>query len=273
METDEIVEQELLSKCIMFEVRKGRRINLLHIKNESSKSVIFFVHGMGGRLGQFRKQIPHFKDYEIIAWDHFGFGGSDKDLESSEAYSCDEYMKDISILFQLYKKDKNIMIGHSMGSCFVLKHAIACNDVTKIVLLGSNVETPASSKYWIWSLPTILLESIRPFMNGPFLKMAYHEQTDKSLIEYEGIYASKNVMWVTKSVVTQLSWPERDEIKKIKIPTLNLIGETDGIMPMDSAKELTSLIEGCVEKVIPNSSHNLMLEQKDEINDLIKNFL
>ena len=78
-------------------------------------------------------------------------------------------------------------------------------------------------------------------------------------------------MFVFSSVLLGMKWPEKEIISNIKQPTLILIGEKDGIMK--KGNELKDLIKNSKEKIILNSSHNLMLEQPDEINKLIESFL
>jgi pimeloyl-ACP methyl ester carboxylesterase len=111
------MEGELSLQCNKVEVRKNRFLNVLHTTHRDSKVALFFVHGVGGRIGHWRHQITYFRQfYDIIAYDHFGFGGSDKDMEHGEIYHPTEYVKDFDIIFDLYKKESNILIGHSMGS-------------------------------------------------------------------------------------------------------------------------------------------------------------
>jgi pimeloyl-ACP methyl ester carboxylesterase len=110
----------------------------------------------------------------------------------------------------------------------------------------------------------------RPIISSAFSGKAYHSKTDKSLVEYEGSKSENNSMFVTSSLVLGMKWPTKEEISNIKTPTLILIGETDGIMK--NGEELGKLIKGSKVVTIMDSSHNLMLEQPKEVNQMIEDF-
>jgi pimeloyl-ACP methyl ester carboxylesterase len=67
-----------------------------------------------------------------------------------------------------------------------------------------------------------------------------------------------------------MKWPTKEKISNIKTPTLILIGETDGIMK--NGEELGKLIKGSKVVTVMDSSHNLMLEQPKEVNQMIEDF-
>jgi pimeloyl-ACP methyl ester carboxylesterase len=142
-----------------------------------------------------------------------------------------------------------------------------------LIVLGSCANTPPTTASWLWSVPIFLLEQIRGLMSSHFTKMAYHATTSKDLIEYEAEKASGNSLWITKLVVTQMEWPSESDISQIKIPVLNLIGETDGIMTLESSQTLTELLPDCTEIIFSETSHNLMIEKPSEINKEIEKFL
>jgi len=160
-----------------------------------------------------------------------------------------------------------------MGSSITMFKSLKEKSLTHIVLLGSSSVVPPSTSSMIWQLPTFLLGWIRPLMSSQFVKMAYHETTDIKLIESETTISKNNELFVTQSVVLHVKWPTHEEMKKINIKCLNIIGETDGLMPIGKAKEITKLIPNCEEVIIKNSSHNLMLEQPKDVNECILKFI
>lgn len=270
MSTD---EDEILKLCTKIEIRKGRILNILNIKKESSQC-IFLIHGLGGRIGQFRNQIKELsKYYEIISYDWYGYGNSDKNFEDESVYTFQEHLKDFDEIYDKYKKEKNIVIGHSMGSSIAMFKSLKEKDISHLILLGSSSISPPSTTSMIWIFPVFVLSMMRPLMSQGFVKMAYHSKTDSKLIEYETEATKNNDLFITRSVINGVKWPTLDEIKSIEIPCLNIIGETDGLMPIEKSKELTKLMKNCFEIIIKDSSHNLMIEKPNEVNESILNFI
>jgi pimeloyl-ACP methyl ester carboxylesterase len=147
------------------------------------------------------------------------------------------------------------------------------NKIKKACLLGSGYSIPSSTSLPIWYFPSTVLEWMRPLFSKSFKKNSFHEKTDEKLIIEEGEATSKiNNMFITKSYITQLKWPNDEEIKNIKTPTLVLSGETDGILKPEDGKKLSDSLENSKFYIINDSSHNLMLEKPDDVNDLIFNF-
>lgn len=267
-------EEELIKLCTKIEIRKGRQLNILNIKQNDSNICVFFIHGLGGRIGQFRYQIKEFSNkYEIVAYDWYGYGNSDKDYENDSSYSIEEHLKDLDEIYNKFKKEKNIIIGHSMGSAFTMFQSLKQKDISHIILLGSSSELPPSTSSMIWYFPVFLLSMMRSLMSKGFIKMAYHSKTNPELIEYETEASKNNEIFITKSVIVGMKWPTKEQIKSIEIPCLNIIGETDGVMSIEKSKELTTLFKNCQEQVIKDSSHNLMVEKPSEINEIILKFI
>lgn len=94
-------------------------INGFHIEYfdsmTESDETLFFVHGLGGNIKQWKRQIAYFeKDYRVIAISLQGHGNSSKNLEAS-AYSIEVY-RDIAVaLLKKLKVTSCIWIGNSMG--------------------------------------------------------------------------------------------------------------------------------------------------------------
>eukprot|EP01080_Neovahlkampfia_damariscottae_P010197 gene10197-2616_t len=251
------------------------KLNLIHIENENKDEVLFFVHGLGGRIEQFRFQINYFsKMYTIVGIDFVGHGSSYKDFENSSRYETDLILSDFKQIYLKYKSKKNYIIGHSFGSCITMllsQQDDVKMSISKLILLGSSSELPSGTKSIYWQLPTFFLNLTRPILSYFFSGSSYHINTDSKIIEYEKSKTDLNSLFIFSSVLLGMKWPDKNEISNIKQPTLILIGETDGIMK--NGNELNTLIKNSKQVIISNSSHNLMLEQPDEINKLIDDFL
>jgi 3-oxoadipate enol-lactonase len=59
----------------------------------------------------------------------------------------------------------------------------------------------------------------------------------------------------------------------IKVPTLILVGAEDKVTPLTAASKMHELIQGSLKYVIPQAGHLSNLENPDEFNDQLRQFL
>ena len=137
--------------------------------------------------------------------------------------------------------------------------------------MGTKEEAPGKSPVWI--LPSFSLEWMRPMFSSSFSKLAYHADTLKEVKENESEHTKNNTMYMMKGIVTQLKWPTHEEIASIKVPTLVIAGETDGLTQPEKGKIVHELIEGSEFSILEGASHNMMIEKPIDLADNIEKFL
>jgi abhydrolase domain-containing protein 8 len=254
----------------MREVREGRRLALYSFSSNSDTH-LFFIHGAGGRADQWINQIDHFKDkYQITTFDLLGHGRSSK---PKNGYEFNSLLADVVTVFEHHKGHKNIVIGHSYGVALALHLAVLKpDDIQKLVLIGANSprSLPGSG---IWKLPAFILEWMRPIFSNGFVKGALHPETNQDFIKKEQSISDKNPMYMMKQLINGMEEIPDLDIGKIKIPTLVINGEADGLTPISGAKELTMLLPNAEMIVVEKASHLVMMEQPEIVNEIISNFI
>ncbi|KAI7827935.1 Alpha/Beta hydrolase protein, partial [Gamsiella multidivaricata] len=113
----------VLVNHFQFVTVNGKRLRIVHIPHELGSKVplLVFIHGVGGQLEQFEKQIEYFShSTHILAIDMCGYGASDVP-DSFEHYTTDAFTEDIVVLLQRYKSEDTVLICHSYG-CAVGTH-------------------------------------------------------------------------------------------------------------------------------------------------------
>ena len=80
------------------------------------KPVVFLIHGVGGSACVFEQQREYFRErgFEVVIPELLGHGFS-PEVSQKSAYFFDELMLDIFIIFDMFCKGQNIVIGHSYG--------------------------------------------------------------------------------------------------------------------------------------------------------------
>ncbi|MBL7910825.1 MAG: alpha/beta fold hydrolase [Bacteroidia bacterium] len=93
-------------------------LNSLLFKADSSKGLIFYLHGNSGSLktwGSIAKNYNN-KHYDFFMLDYRGYGKSDGEINNGE----EELFKDIQIVYDTLKKryneDRIIILGYSIGT-------------------------------------------------------------------------------------------------------------------------------------------------------------
>ena len=229
----EIVDEE--------EVRPGRLVRILrhHVKGNQNKNrqTLFFFHGsMSSMLAFSSIYAPFMDSFDIVAYDAFGCGGSDKPLNSS-AYTTTELVQDAMAIFDKYASNINVLIGHSYGTaqvarvCAHLQRNNRGNLIKGVVLLGSmDVVVPFKS---LFQLPVFILNLLQSYLSKQFVQMALSKHADESLREQMLQQSGQNNMEVCKYFYLNFEWATSDEWKVIaSYPLLLLQGEDDQITPM-----------------------------------------
>jgi pimeloyl-ACP methyl ester carboxylesterase len=64
-----------------------------------------------------------------------------------------------------------------------------------------------------------------------------------------------------------------DQLERIDLPTLIIVGEEDKLTPVKYSKHLNQAVEGSIQAIIPRAGHLVMLEQPKQFNDTLREFL
>eukprot|EP01091_Cochliopodium_minus_P001371 TRINITY_DN11233_c0_g1_i1.p1 TRINITY_DN11233_c0_g1~~TRINITY_DN11233_c0_g1_i1.p1 ORF type:complete len:303 (-),score=90.65 TRINITY_DN11233_c0_g1_i1:198-1070(-) len=265
---------------------RGKKLNLTHResqnKNDNNKN-LFFVHGLGGRGDQFANFYEKInKQYSVTFWDFYGCGKSkiDNSVPSKELYerfSGNSSILDLLEIFEKHKKDKNILVGHSMGTRVIIgfldylskNKPEYLDSIEKVVLLGVFVDTKYNP--FMEYAHHYILEWIRPLIRNKVRKMNWHPNTDMKIIENEETFTKSNTMYMIQAVFLQkiVITPEIFEsISKIneKIPFLIISGSSDLITPLEQAQLLESHLSNKEHVIVENCSHMIMFENpKDSL--------
>ncbi len=102
---------------MFFKVEEGVHLNGLLFKADSTKGLVFYLHGNAGSLATWGRVAKPFNanGYDCFILDYRGYGKSDGAISSEKQWHSD-IQKVYNELLNQYKEENVIILGYSVGS-------------------------------------------------------------------------------------------------------------------------------------------------------------
>ena len=239
---------------------------------------IIFLHGFPFDKTMWKSQIEFLQtSYRLIACDIRGFG---KSKDERTPLSISLFADDLIEFMDKLEIDKAIICGLSMGGYITLNAAKRFPDRFEALILCDTqciADTPEVKEKRLNTIAKIEAEGVADFNEG-FIKSVFHKDslTDKK----ELVEEVRNVVFAnSQHIIIQglLALAVRTEacstLDKIRIPTLIICGREDAVTPLKQSEYLKQHILGSTLEVIDNAGHVSNLEQPNEFNEHISEFL
>ena len=245
-----------------------------YIGDEGKGFPLVLVHGFLGSSKMWKPQIDFFKDhFRIITPDLPGFGKSNKAKSHNSIQSIANLL--INCLEEK-KIHKFHLLGHSMGGMIVQEMAKKIGDkISKLVCYstGPRGEMPGRFETVDESRENLQksgLETMaRNIAKTWFIKGENAKYFDVCI--ETGKQTSMEA--VDNSLVAFKNWNGVDTLKNIKNETLIIWGDQDKSYNFEQVQTLEKNIENSKLIIFKNCAHNVHLEQPDQFNKTIKDFL
>lgn len=247
--------------------------------NVNAPETLIFLNGLTQSTLAWFFCLPFFKDtHKIVLMDFIFQGNSDK---TGDPRNFDQHALDVISVLDQEKISTVNVIGLSYGS-LVAQH-LAVNypqKISKLVLLSTFAhKTPifeAIELSWWRSLETggygLMFDTMMPYVLS-------EDYFSKPIIPIEMLKKSREDLNQNAQAIFSLMRATkerndyRQELKKIKSPTLIIQGEKDTLLPVYLATEVQKNISGSKLEIIRGAGHTLNLERVPEVCTLILGFL
>ena len=273
---------------VMKKVRIPKGFSLA-VREEGSgeKGVILLLHCLGLSHEIFSPQITFLANigWKVIAPDARGHGNSDK---PDEPVSLDDIADDFLMLLDSLGIPKvELLGGLSMGGMYAMRMALKNPKIAKkLLLMGTSADEDPNKDRFLH----LVDEMIKMEKEGDRKQKEESYRNSAELVVrlcFTPEYLSKNenfrkwvdvslksqgmcTLHVTKAVLTRESI--LDQIHKIKIPTLVMVGEKDNLLPVSESEKIAQRLGGKL-VVVPNSGHVFTVENPEFVNREIEKFL
>ena len=261
----------------------------LHVEDSGGTGrPIVLIHGWPLSGASWQAQVGPLRDagYRVIAYDRRGFGRSDK---PADGFDYDSLTADLAGLLEERDLRDATLVGFSMGGGEVARYiARHGQDRLRSVVFASAVP------------PYLLKTDDNP--DGPLTKEKAKEMEDglkadrKTFFDQftKDFFSAKGELKVTESqrqdalalclqsdqtaalgcMKAFATTDFRDDLKRVKLPTLVIHGDSDGIVPFEgSGKRTHAAIAGSELVVLPDAPHGCNVSHADAFNAALLAFI
>ena len=240
-----------------------------HIRDEGRKDgpVMFLIHGSNASLHTWEPWVAELGDrYRLISFDLPGHGLTGATPEDD--YSLDAMVRFTKEIADVFKLDKVILAGNSMGGAVALKFAIDHPRQTEALVLVSAAGLPRDAqdssvgafrltdKAW----GRALMRYVTPkFAAGSTLRGVVADPDNFVTVEMVTRYWELLRMTGSRDATikrfTSPRQPFADRLGEIRVPTLILWGQQDPLVKVKYGVRMNSAITGSLLKLYPQAGH------------------
>ena len=254
----------------------------LHITDAGEGRPIVLIPGwpLSDEMYEYQYSDLINKNFRVIGITLRGFGKSDKPYG---AYNYDVHALDIKKVLTKLDIEDAVLGGFSMGGSIAIRYLSTydCAHVSKLALFGAAAPIWTQREDFPYNLPKSAVDDLielnyqdRPKLLSDFAKI--FSATETSLNEgigswLNGICLSASSHATSQCLIALRDTDLRDDLAKIKIPTVIMHGKKDKICSFDLAEQMKAGISNSHIVAFENSGHSLFLEETHKFNaELIK---
>lgn len=213
--------------------------------NPDGARTLLFIHGLGSNLKFWRYQLDAFasQGYRVLALDMLGYGKSDK--PASFPYTMEAMAEVVREVAAAANADRPILIGHSMGGQVALSFAIRFpEDLSAMVLTSPAGFERFSRREKAW---------FRKVFSSALVKGASEEAIWRNIRKNNFDDWQDEYEWLIEERVRVAKTPEFDQYAYANVKSVQGLTETDFVRDnLDKIKVPTLIIHGDEDRLIPN---------------------
>ena len=254
---------------------------------------LVLIHGAWVSRQWWRWQVPALaRDYKVFSLDVRGHGQSSP---LRGAYSVEGFIKDLRSFLQKVEIDEAVLIGWSMGGIISMQYSMDYpSEVKALVLIATQAHRNPRLKLRIlfqlfqarlgllmdFTAPRKYDRTAKKFPYGyqDLLEKQVKDMLSSNTPEevFEWVMADltnnprENFLDVIKSI---WNWEAGKKLKRIRIPTLIIVGKNDSLTPPHFSRRIHETIPYSKLVTVDNAGHFVALERSELVNTGILNFL
>jgi pimeloyl-ACP methyl ester carboxylesterase len=246
----------------------------------STGETIVFSHGLLWNTSLFAPQIAALRDrYRCIAWDHRGQGKSAADHRHT--IGIELVWQDACALLDALQVKPVHFAGLSMGGFVAMRVGARRPDLVRsLILLETSMDPEPEERLPRYRLLTTIYRTLGPGVirgqAGPIMfgsTILADKSRKAELAGYIKTITTRRDVWKAVNGVMYRAGIGMDEMRRIRTPTVVIVGDEDQPTPIDKAQRIVAAIEGARLVTIPHAGHSAPVEQADAVTRAIEGFL
>lgn len=239
-----------------------------HGASDDGRPAVTFLHGAGGNHISWWQQVPVFsQSFRCITIDHRGFGRS----SDPEKLGSTRYIEDLEALLEQLGIERTALVAQSMGGLAALGFAVRHPERVTALVMADNwgwFEWPELRERWNALRQERAEDPPAPGGMG----RRYRAEHPRGVFLYQqigGLNPPRDpaTPFVAGGGVT------KDEVARLAVPTLWLVGGEDPTVPPEIIRELHALTPGSSYIEVPGSGHSVYFEDAAAFNEHVGQFL
>lgn len=258
-------------------VVNGIKMHYLDVGNPDDLPIVL-LHGMTLNHRMWNPQIKVLKEnYRVITYDIRGHG---KTEVTDGQYTYRMFVEDLIALLDYLQIDKAVLCGLSMGGAIAMRaFELYSERIHALILCDTRSEADSNeTKYWRENSITLIKQGGLKQFTLEFMEALFPVETMENqpeTVEFiRNTILSSSPRGICGVLLAQAARTDLTySIQKINIPTLIMIGEKDNFTPLASSKTMNKKIPNSELKIISGAGHVSNLENREEFNQHLLEFL
>ena len=256
----------------------GIKLNYLDTGGDGTPVVLLHAFPLNSNMWEPQTEALA-ERFRFVVPDLQGFGGSDAP-EDASSYSMDTYADQVAGVLDDLGADKVVLTGLSMGGyiafAFLRRHR---DRVAALVLADTRAEAdpPEGIEKRTKQQGMVRDEGTSNLIDalaGALLGEATTQKKPDVVQKAKELMAENGPAGFIGALEAMKGRPDSsDELTKIGVPTLVIVGEHDGVTPPDAARKIHEHVGGSKLVVIPEAGHLSNLEAPEAFNGALGEFL
>ena len=247
-------------------------------EGEKDNVTVVFIHAFPLDKSMWKGQTDYLRDkFRVITYDVRGFGNSEA---STEELTIDLFVSDLKHLLDTLGLSKVILCGFSMGGYIALQAIEKFPERFDALILcdtqcsADSADTKAKRMRSINAIRIGGLEHYADQVLSGFFSTDSIDKKSKEIIEARRVIESNSPEVVCSTLQALADRFETcNNLEKIEVPVLILVGSEDAITPPSAAKFMHSKIGGSTLYTLEKSAHLSNIDNPADFNKHLNEFL
>lgn len=244
----------------------------MHYTDQGAGTPVVWIHGfpLSSRVFQHQLEIAGVRH---IVPDLPGFGRSSYNPTIS---TIDDYARRVRSLVDQLDLQRVVFAGLSMGGyvCFSLAR-MAAERMLGLILIDTRetADTPEARKDRFATIEKVKQHGVSVVADSMLPKMLTRAAPPELIDDVRSIMTSCTPEGVMTALRAMADRPDSaDVLRRLRVPTLIVVGEEDPITPKSDAERMAGLQAQSTLVTIPRAAHLSNLERPREFNEAVRHF-